>query len=70
MKFFTFVLIFSLVLFAFYFAFKFFRFVYVRIKAHLIHRLSREAMSIGASKKRTRATANDKTIAEAKTKII
>lgn len=38
MKFFTFVLIFSLVLFAYYFAFKFFRFVYVRIKAHLIHR--------------------------------
>lgn len=38
MKFFTFVLIFSLVLFAYYFAFKFCRFVYVRIKAHLIHR--------------------------------
>ena len=38
MKFFTFVLIFSFVLFACYFAFKFFRFVYVRIKAHIIHR--------------------------------
>lgn len=38
MKFLTFVLIFSLVLFAYYFAFKFFRFVYVRIKAHFIHR--------------------------------
>lgn len=38
MKFLTFVLIFSLVLFAYYFAFKFFRFVYVRLKAHFIHR--------------------------------
>lgn len=38
MKIFTFLLIFSLVLFAYYFAFKFIRFVYVRIKAHFIHR--------------------------------
>lgn len=38
MKFFTFVLVISLVFFAYYFAFKFFRFVYVRIKAHLIQR--------------------------------
>jgi hypothetical protein len=34
------------------------------------HRLNRAAMSIGASKKRTSATANDKTIAQEKTKII
>lgn len=43
MKFFTFLssggFAFSLlVLFAYYFAFKFLRFVYVRLKAHLIHR--------------------------------
>lgn len=38
MKILTFALIFSLVLFAYYGAFKFFRFVYVRIKAHLIYR--------------------------------
>ena len=34
------------------------------------YRLSRAAMSIGASKKRTRATANDKTIAHEKAKMI
>lgn len=33
-------------------------------------RFNRAAMSIGASKKRTRATANAKTIAQAKTKTI
>lgn len=38
MKFFTFVLICFLVLFAYLFAFKFVRFVYVRIKAHFIRR--------------------------------